>query len=109
MFRQALKVLFPVIVTLSLTLGALAWSASSVAFAASQPAQSQTSPTATPTPVYGVSFGPGYAAPFYSAQLHDPSWKEDQQNRRDRDDDDNFNLRNGKPKLCFTRKSCDSQ
>ena len=63
MFRQVLKILLPVVTIFSLTLGALAWSASSVAFAASQPSQGQTAPTPTPTPV--VSYGAGYAAPFY--------------------------------------------
>jgi hypothetical protein len=71
MFRQALKVLFPVVVTLSLTLGALAWSASNVAFAAGQPGQAQTTamaPTATPTAVVSAPvYGAGYAAPFYGA------------------------------------------
>ncbi len=84
MFHHALKVLLPVVVTLSLTLGALAWSASNVAFASNQTglAQATTSawptanpadqtqapttvePTATPTPA--VVYGAGYPAPFYS-------------------------------------------
>jgi len=65
MFRSILKVLLPVLVTLSLSLGALAWSASSVAFAASQPNQGVTAPTPTPTgsayyspsPYYGPNAG----------------------------------------------------
>ncbi len=52
MFRQAFRILVPVVMVLSLTLGALAWSASSVAFAAGQPGQSATMVTATPAPVY---------------------------------------------------------
>ncbi len=57
MFRNVLKVLFPVVVTLSLTLGALAWSASSVAFAAGQTGQAQaTAMSATPTPTAAVVY-----------------------------------------------------
>ncbi len=83
MFHQALKVLLPVVVVLSLTLGALAWSASNVAYASNQPSQAQATtqawptagsadqtqsapavaPTATPTPA--AVYGAGYAAPFY--------------------------------------------
>ena len=63
MFRQALRVLFPVLMVLSLTLGALAWSASNVAFAASQTGQSA-APTATPVG-YANPQLPYYTAPFY--------------------------------------------
>jgi hypothetical protein len=72
MFRQALKVLLPVVVTLSLTLGALAWSASNVAFAASQPGQGQTAPTATPTAAAAMSSGMTYFNPLlpYNTPLY---------------------------------------
>ncbi len=69
MFRNVLKVLFPVVMVLSLTLGALAWSASNVAFAASQPGQAQaTAMSATPTPAAAMA----YKSPFlpYNTPLY---------------------------------------
>ncbi len=91
MFRQALKIVFPVVAVVSLTLGALVWSASNIAFAANQQGQLQASTTAMPaateapamteapaatqapaapvvnaTPTPAVLYGAGYPAPFYS-------------------------------------------
>ncbi len=63
MFRHAFRILFPVVMVLSLTLGALAWSASNVAFAAGQPGQSATMVTATPAPAYSPLLP--FNAPFF--------------------------------------------
>ncbi len=81
MFRNVLKVLLPVVVTLSLTLGALAWSASSVAFAAGQTGQGQTSATATPTPTAAVVYNNPllpYNTPLYGTFIPSPNSERDE-------------------------------
>jgi len=68
MFSRIMKVVFPVVVVLSLSMGAFAWSASSVAFAAGQNGQGLTgaTPTPTATPAAYNAPSPYYPqAPFY--------------------------------------------
>ncbi len=111
MVRQVLKILLPVVAIFSLTLGALAWSASSVAFAASQPSQGQSAPTPTPTPVY--TYGAGYAAPFYGNNNYGLNNRE---NRLDDEEVPGKNMKNfsfefrrgreGSEAFCFPRRAC---